>query len=355
MRILNLYIGRTFLYYVSLICIILLTLFSVFELISQLDDVGNGSYQLHNAFYFVALTLPKRLLDIIPISTLLGGILALGIMADRGELVAMEASGISILRICNAAFATGMLLMLLSGILTEVVVPSTEQLARGMRAKALSETDITLTRQGFWARRENSYIHVDKMLSHGEAVNIDIFTFNTSGRLETYHHAQNAQLQSDKQWILGDVTEKTIADNDIISTHLDTLTLDFFLSADQVSVLELPPYSISTPDLIRYIGALQQSGQNTDQYSIALWRKLTVPLTTGAMVLLSLSFVFGSTRLVSAGYRITSGALVGILLYFSDQIIMQWGLLFSLNPLLTAATPVLMVATIAFARLRKIW
>lgn len=353
MRILDLYIGKSFLHYVILICLILLVLFSLFELISQLDDVGKGSYQLKDAFAFVALTLPKRLLDVMPISTLLGGILALGMMADRGELVAMEASGISILRICTAALVTGMLLMLLSGILAEMVVPGMERMAREGRAQAMSDTSITLTRQGFWARMGGSYIHVEKMLHHGEAANIDIFKFDTMGRLQTFTHAQNALLQENRQWILHDITQKVIADNDIITKQIKTLTLDFFLSADQVKVLELPPYSISTPDLIRYIEALHQSGQNADQYSIALWRKLTVPLTTGAMVLLSLSFVFGSTRSISAGYRITQGALVGIVLHFSDQIIMQWGLLFNLNPCLTAMTPVLLVSSIAFVKLRQ--
>ena len=46
-----------------------------------------------------------------PISTLLGGLLALGMMADHGELVAMEASGVSTRRIGGAALATGMVLM----------------------------------------------------------------------------------------------------------------------------------------------------------------------------------------------------------------------------------------------------
>ncbi len=331
----------------------LLVLFSLFELISQLDDVGKGSYQLKNAFAFVALTLPKRLLDIMPISTLLGGILALGMMADRGELVAMEASGISILRICTAALVTGMLLMLLSAILAEMVVPGMEQKARETRAQAISDTSITLTRQGFWARMGDSYIHVDKVLRHGEAANIDIFAFDTTGRLQTFTHAQNAHLQENRQWILNDVTQKFIDDNAVITKQIKTLLLDSFLNADQVRVLELPPYSISTPDLIHYIEALQQSGQNADQYSIALWRKLTIPLTTGAMVLLSLSFVFGSTRSISAGKRITSGALVGIVLHFSDQILMQWGLMLNLNPGLTAMTPVLLVSSIAFVKLRR--
>lgn len=353
MRTLDLYIGRSFLRYFIFIAAILLILFSLLELISQLDDVGKGSYQLPDALLFVALTLPKRLLDLMPISTLLGGLLALGMMADHGELVAMEASGISTRRIGGAALATGMVLMALAGILAELVVPGMEQMARNSRAQALSD-DITLIRQGFWARTGERYVHVDKMLDHGVAADISLFTFDKTGRMQSFIHAENGRLGNDGSWNLTGITEKTITDSEVTTTRRQTLTLEFFLSADQVRILELPPYSLSAPDLVRYIDALRQSGQNPDQYTIALWRKFTIPLTTGAMVLLSLSFVFGSTRNISAGYRITSGTFLGIVLYFSDQILIQWGMLLNLHPGITAALPVLFISGIAFARLRNI-
>ena len=353
MKILDFYIGKSFLKYFFLIILILIVLFSLFELLSQLDDVGKGGYRLPNALIYTALTLPKRILDLMPISTLLGGIVALGLMADHGELTAMEASGISVLRICTTVFVTGMLLMLTSGILSEMVIPGMEQQARKTRAQAIATKGITLTRQGFWARRDTSFIHVDKMLSKGVAANIDIFEFDNQGHLQSYSHAKNATLQDNKQWILRDITQKNITENEFTSKNIATLTFDSYLSADQVSILELPPYSLSTPNLLRYISALRVSGQNADRYSLGLWRKLSVPLTTGAMVLLSISFVFGSTRSISAGYRITVGAFIGIILYFVDQMIMQWGLLLSLNPLLTAMAPVILISGIAFGRLRK--
>ena len=353
MRIIDFYIGRSFIKYFFIIVIILMVLFSLFELLSQLDDVGKGTYQLHNALIFILLTLPKRLLDLMPISTLLGGIVALGLMADHGELIAMETSGISILRICTAVFISGLILMLLSTLLAEIIIPGMEQRARKSRAQALSTTGITLTNLGFWARRDNSYIHVGNMLNEGVAANIDIFEFDKQGRLQTFIHAKNANLEDNKQWILHNITQKIIVDSEVTTKRQDTLILDSFLNAEQVGVLELPPYSLSTPNLVRYINALQESGQNADQYSIALWRKLSIPLTTGAMVLLSLSFVFGSTRTLSAGYRITIGAFIGIILYFVDQMIMQWGLLLNINPFITAMTPVFLISAIAFGRLRR--
>jgi len=89
-----------------------------------------------------------------------------------------------------------------------------------------------------------------------------------------------------------------------------------------------------------------------DPYRLALWRKLGVPLITGAMVLFSLSFVFGSNRRVSAGRRITMASLIGLVLYFADQLIMHTGLLLNLNPPITAMIPVVFISGLAVWRLR---
>lgn len=68
----------------------MLVLFSLFELMTQLDDIGKGSYQVLDVIVFICLTLPRRMLDLMPISTLLGGIIALGLLADNRELLAMQ-------------------------------------------------------------------------------------------------------------------------------------------------------------------------------------------------------------------------------------------------------------------------
>ncbi|MFV0437934.1 MAG: LPS export ABC transporter permease LptG [Desulfopila sp.] len=354
MRTLDLYIARSFLRYFLLIAAVLLVLFSLLELISQLDDVGTGNYHLADALRYVLCTLPKRLFDLMPVSTLLGGLIALGVLADHGELTAMEASGISTWRICGAALSTGLLLMVVAGILAELVVPGTEQMARTGRAQALAETGITITREGFWARTGQGYIQVGRMTGRGEAVDISLFTFTGDGRLKSYVHADHGTLTENGNWLLSGLTDKEIAAHDIVTTHPPAMTLESFLTVAQASALEVPPYSLSAQDLFLYIDALEHSGQNADQYRIALWRKLTVPLTTMAMVLLSLSFVFGSTRMVSAGYRITAGTLCGILLYFSDQILIQWGMFFSLPPVVTAMLPVVLIMAIAVFRLRHL-
>jgi len=353
MKILDLYIGSEFLRGLVLIILILLTLFSFFELVNQLDDVGKGNYKILDAFIFVGYTLPRRMLDLLPISTLLAGIIALGLLADHGELLAMQAGGVSVQRICLAVLGTGTVLILGAGVLAEFVIPPLEQQARSLRSRALSATGVTVTKQGLWARSGTSYIHVGKTLVGGRATDIDIFESDEDGRLRIYTHAREAAIEADNKWVLNDITRKTFGDQGVEEQKLPALTLDSFLSSDQVNILELPPDSMSSSDLSHYIAALRKSGQNADRYALALWRKLSVPLTTGAMVLLSLPFIFGSTRKISAGRRIMLGSLVGIVFYFADQVIVYLGLLLSLKPFVTAMIPVVLISSIAFWKMRR--
>jgi len=354
MHTLDRYIGITFLRSFVLIIIILIALFSFLELVSQLDDVGKGNFRIYDALVFIGLTMPRRMLDLMPISTLLGSIIALGLLADHSELLAMQAGGVSIQRICGSVLAAGTLLILLTGMLAEMVVPPLDQLARKRRALAISGTGITLTKQGFWARRGLTYIHVRKTLVGGIAADLDLFETDEKGRLKVFTHAREATIQHNDQWVLRDITRKIFTEHGITTQQLPSLILHSFLSSDQLDVLELPADSLSSVDLYRYIGAMRESGQNANRYALALWRKLSVPLTTGAMVLLSLPFIFGSTRIVTAGKRIMIGSFVGIVFYFGDQLIVHLGLLLSLTPVITAMTPVILISGIALWQLRKV-
>ncbi len=354
MKTLDRHIAVSFLRSFLAIFTILVALFSLLELMSQLDDVGKGSYQVKDVLLFIGLTLPRRMLELMPISTLLGSVVALGLLADHGELLAMQAGGMSVRRICWSVFATGTVLILLTGLLAEIVAPPLDQLARKKRALAISGTGFTLTKQGFWARRGSAYIHVGKTHSGGVATDLDIFETDEKGRLEIYTHAREANIQNNNQWVLREITRKTFTDQGITTTHMPSLRLDSFLSSDQVDVLEIPADSLSSSDLYRYAGALRESGQNADRYALALWRKLGVPLTTGAMVLLSLPFIFGSSRSVTAGKRIMMGSFVGIVFYFGDQVIVHLGLFLSFSPMITAMTPVILISGIALWKLRQV-
>ncbi|UCE82250.1 MAG: LPS export ABC transporter permease LptG [Deltaproteobacteria bacterium] len=354
MRTLDRYIGINFLWGFFLVLVILASLFSFLEFVAELDEIGKGQYQLQDAALFVALTMPRRLLDLVPISTLLGSIVALGLLADKNELIAMRAVGLSVLRICWSVLATTLLLMLATGLLAEFVVPPMEQDGRMRRSQALSEPGILVTKQGFWARHGDSFVRVGGSLRGETAVDIDIYVRDPDGRLRIFTHAREADITDDKRWVLRDIEQKIVGEQGITTRHLPSLTLKSFLDSEQVNILELPPDSLSPSDLYQYVQTLRERGQNADRYILALWQKLALPLTTGAMVLLSLPFVFGPPRGTTAGRRIMMGAMAGLAFYLANQIIARLGLLLNLHPGLTTLAPVTAILLVAFWLIRRV-
>jgi lipopolysaccharide export system permease protein len=353
MKLLDLYIGRSFSRCFLLVLSGLAFLFTFFEFISQLDDVGEGHYQLGDALSFVLLTVPGRILYLIPESSLLAGIIALGILADHNELLAMRASGMSVRRMCGAVIAAASLPMLGAGILAEVVVPPLEQQARTLRLAALTEADISFTSGGLWARNGPVFIHIGKIRRGGTPLDIDIFEWDPEGRLRVFTHARKADVAEDNRWVLTDVEQRTITNQAITARRLPTLTLASFLTADQMAIQESPPETLSPSDLYRYVRVLQQRGQNPDQYELVFWQKLATPLSTVAMVLLSLTFVFGPTREKTAGFRIMTGAIVGIGMHFLNQILGQLGLVLGVNLALSALLPVAVILCLAMGLLSR--
>ncbi|MDO8942493.1 MAG: LptF/LptG family permease, partial [Desulfobacterales bacterium] len=69
-KIIDRYLGRNTIQGVLLVLSVLVVLFSLIELLVQLNDVGKGDFRVADAFGFVALTTPKRVVDLMPLAAL---------------------------------------------------------------------------------------------------------------------------------------------------------------------------------------------------------------------------------------------------------------------------------------------
>lgn len=354
MKILDRYLANSFFRGFLLVLFVLLALYSFIELVQQLDDVGKGSYRLKDAFLFIALTLPRRTVDLLAVSTLLGSIVAMGLLAGSNELMAMQAAGMSARRVCWPVLCSGGLLMVFACLLTEFVLPPMEQQARKLRSLSLTEPGIMLTKQGFWARHGPSFIHVGRTFQDNRAADIEVYELDPQGYLRTFSVAREGVILPDGRWVLRDVEKKIVAEDDVVTASVPTVMLDSFLRSDQVGILQLSPDSLSISELYRYVQVLAERGQNAARYSLAFWQKICLPLTTGAMVLLSLPFAFGSGRGMTVGRRIMMGSMVGTGYFLANQILVHLGLLKGLHAIVTTLAPtaaILVVAIWLFKRL----
>lgn len=354
MSVINRYLAVQVLIGLGIATVVLLPLFGFLDLLDQLDDVGKGTYRVQDAFLHTALLLPRRFIQLAPFIALLGNVIALGRLAVGSELTALRVAGVSPIGISRAPLAVGVFLLLLIAVLDQFVAPQLQQKAISSRAVALEKSAALGRNLGIWTRDERNILRIGEMLHAGRAADIEIMHFDDNGFLLTYTYARYADFNGGDLWDLQDVTTKTFTGNRIESANEQSTKWRSFLNPDDISTLTKSPESLSPFELFLHIRFLRATGQEADSYALALWRKAGGGLTTIAMLLFSIPFVFGSVR-AGLGSRLVLAAMLGISVYLFDQIISNAGLLLHMNPALTALSPGLVLTAVAVLWLRRIF
>jgi len=158
MRTLTRYIGRDVLYSTLLLFVALVGLFTFFDLINEMRDVGRGNYTLTKALMFVALHVPSRIYELFPVAALIGTLFALSQLVANSEFTVMRASGASILQVAWAVVRVGIPLAIATFLAGEYVAPPAERLAQNVRAAAMGSATLA-TGLGAWLRKsQNGYV-----------------------------------------------------------------------------------------------------------------------------------------------------------------------------------------------------
>jgi lipopolysaccharide export system permease protein len=347
MNLLDRYIGLATLRSIFLVAFGLTALFSLLEFVDQLRDVGQGSYRVADALLYVLLTVPSRLLKLVPVAVLMGTLFALGNMASDSELIALQAVGVSRRRIAGSVLKIGVPIVLILFVLAEFVIPTGQRLAEAQRMSKMSTGATIENGNGFWAQSNGEYLNVRWVDVKDQPRDVDIYNFGSTGELKGFIHAEKARVASDGAWQLRDVTRTRLADGEAHTESMAQLEWPGFLSPKQVQLLILPPDTMPPVELFRYIHALKADNQQTARLEQAFWSKVGIPLSMAAMVLVATPFVFGPPRARTGGQRLAIGVAIGIVFSLAQQITSLVGLLLDFSPALAAILPslVLIAAT----------
>ena len=339
--VLDRYIGKTIFNTIMMTLFMLVSLSGIIKFVDQLRKTGQGAYTALDAGYYTLLSVPKDIEIFFPMAALLGALLGLGTLAQRSELVVMQASGFTRLQIALSVMKTAIPLVLLTMAIGEFVAPQGEQMARNFRAQQLLGGSLLSTHSGLWAKDGNSFIYIERIKGNDELDGISIYNFNDERRLESVRYAATAIWDKEKRrWNLGQVDESDLTNSKQI-TGKQSINGQWKtnLTPDKLGVVALDPDALSIRGLYNYSKYLSQSGQESGRYRLNMWGKIFQPLSVAVMMLMALSFIFGPLRSVSMGVRVVTGISFGFLFYVLDQIFGPLSLVYGLPPILGAVLP----------------
>jgi lipopolysaccharide export system permease protein len=353
----------------------LTSLFVFFDFIAEIKDTNN-TYSVTLAFLTVLMRVPSRLVEIIPIAGLIGGIYVMANMAALSEYTILRIAGLdtkkALITLMKIAIPIALLILLMS----EVLGPFTEGLSKNIRLSALNQGRETLEfRSGAWIKdklRDNDgrgkikngirYINVGALENNQTIRGFRMYEFDEKYNLLVSRTAETVKFVGDGSWRLNKVTETRFTESrgeNILDPsfnteikRLDTLDIDTDVSPQLLGALLIKPDRLSIIDLFNYINHLKENKQDYQRYAISFWKKVIYPFTILVMLALALPFAYLQTRSGAIGYKVFGGIMLGISFQLFNSLFSHLGLLGEWPALVSAITPAMIYFVLALIGIR---
>ena len=137
--ILDLYIFREFMIYLSILLFVFITLFIIGDVFNDLSDFLENGATIKQITSFFLLKLPGNIRFILPITVLLACMWTMALFGKHMEITAMRSSGLSLFRCGGSIFFVGLVVTGINVWFNEALVPYTEREAEIMKFHATKQ------------------------------------------------------------------------------------------------------------------------------------------------------------------------------------------------------------------------
>lgn len=357
-KLVDRYLGRATILGSLLVWFGLTLLYVLISLLRELRTV-QGGYATGDAFWFLALTIPRMAYQMFPVSVLLGALVGVGGLAASNELVAFRTSGVSRMRLAVAALAGALVLTIPVMIMGEWVAPAAEHQARAFRLSQMGGLVIIGGPRGVWLRDGTDVVNIQLPLltaNRGEqsvAFNkIVIYGFTDLVDLKTITRAASA-THTDETWTLNGVTEVQFNPDGARASRSEQKVWATEVKPELLDSAVTRPQKLSLRSLVDHLDYLEENGLDDRVYLAAFWEKVVFPFTVIALVLAGMPFVFGSARSQNVGVRLFFGMMLGGLFMIVNRMVENFGDAYQLPPMISYVLPSFLLAVGAILVLRR--
>ena len=347
MKTLRRYLALEIIAATSLVVLALVLLFSFFDLVEEMKDLGRGGYRLKHIALHVLLRAPTHVYEVFPIAALIGTLFALSQLVASSELTVIRTSGVSLSRLNGALLSIGLLFAVVTFVFGEFIGPPAEQFAQRMRSLAIAGLVAQEFRSGLWVKDGRNFVNVGEVTPTSELKRVRIYEFDEDYRLRTLSEAETGTYLKERTWSLKDVVTTTFEGQRARVQKIPELQWYSVLEPQILSMLLVRPDRMSAWSLWSYSQHLKENRQKALRYEIALWTKLMYPLAVLVMMVLALPFASFQKRQGGVGARIVAGIMLGLGFYTINRLFSSLGLLYDWPALVSAVTPTLVFLGVA--------
>ena len=356
MKIRDRYIRKTLLNFTFVVLLIWLGVYSFFNYLQEMQNIGEVNYSSLEALKYIAFQIPEVAYKHSSPIILLGCILGMGHLATTSQLIVLQASGSSIVKLTTLTVKTALFFIIIFIIIGESIAPIISFEGKKNRAQALGQSYSANGQQGFWIRDGDNFINVKKNFDGKLFNGITIIELNSLNKINLVVSAQNANF--DEQVMKMENSKIFSIDN---LNDVDTISIkernsyDKNVSFDQglIDSLKKDPEELTTFAIIKQIQFLSDNKLRSGVFQVELYKRLIRPFNLVAMILLAMLFIFGSTRDASLGRKIFFGVAISLSFEMLSRLGGAMSLSFNFDPLISAVLPTIVVMLIGITLIFK--
>lgn len=334
------YLMREILGSTAVVLLAFLGLFAFFDLVNELDSIGQDGYQLYHAVIYVAMILPGRVYELMPIVVLIGTLYALTMLAKNSEITVMRAAGMSTADMLRILGSIGLIFAMITFVFGEYLAPPAERAAQQWRLIATGSPVSSQLRSGLWIKDGTVFINVRTVQPDQTMERIRVFEFDEQQKLLSISEADKGVYDTaTKSWRLSDVRQTHLLDDHTEVRVVPEISWHSDLSPEILSVLIVAPERMSVATLFAYISHLRDNKQNADRFEIALWKKIIYPFASLVMMALALPFALTHDRMGGVSVKVFLGVMLGVGFHLLNGLFSHLGVINGWQPVLAALTP----------------
>lgn len=357
LKILDRHIRNTVLMSILILLALIAVVDLVFSLAEEFSDTTE-TYTALNALAYVMFNTPTRIYELLPFAVLGGALIGLGILASNNEILVMQTASIKVRRIVWSVLKPTIVIMILNLLIGEFIAPPLEQQGESNKALQRSGSGAINSELGTWQKIGPEFIHINAIAPGGELLyGVARYRIGENRQLLSSSFAESAEYRGDGStgyWQLHNVRE-TLFEQGRLTTG-EYLQMDWYvdLSPNLLSVLIMVPDRQSMSGLYRFAQFFESEGLDSTEYFLAFWKKALQPLSTIALVILAISFVFGPLRESTMGMRVFIAIAIGLGFTIVQRTMEPVSLLYGISPMMAVMTPIGLILLAGLFFLRRV-
>lgn len=288
--------------------------------ITLIKQIAKFGIPFKVAFILILLNLPSVIVMTIPMGVLLSTVMTLNRLSLSSEITVMRACGIGLNRIAKPIFIFAIVMSLSSFFINESVVPVMTKQSKDLALWALGQKNIPDGKENFVFKELNDNGVLKRLFYVGYCekktlYNVTVLDTAKEGTIQVLQARQGKT--SPEGWQFDKGAAYTIGnDGQVLNTTLfDKSTVKFGLDLSK-ELNKNVAKEMNFSRLLKYLITSKLSDEEKRVYTIELYDKIALPLTTIAFVLLGVPLAITPPRV-----RYNRGFLFSILIIFAYYVV----------------------------------